>query len=209
MNDHGHGGEPAADHVPHVLPLVVYLKTYGALLFLTVLTVVASYLDLGHTFNLICALGIATCKAVTVAAIFMHLLYDQKFFAIIISSSVIFLGIFLAFTMFDTNERGVADPTEHEKPLIMANPFLDEKDPAIGSNAPRTRSEAVLVVGAEEMKAEAEKVHQAIQTMPAIPATIRPTGPVAIAPPADGTQPAVPAPVRGATPPPPPPAPHP
>lgn len=129
-DDHGHGhGGP--DHVPHVLPLPLYLKTYGALLFLTVLTVAVSYVNLGTTLNLIIALGVATVKAVTVAALFMHLLYDDKFFAIIIGSSILFLAIFLAFTMFDTNDRGIADPIEHEKPADVAQPFKAMRSDAV------------------------------------------------------------------------------
>jgi cytochrome c oxidase subunit 4 len=117
---HGHGG---GDHVPHVLPLVDYFKTYGALLVLTVITVAASYVHLGHTLNLIVAMLIATIKASVVAAIFMHLFWDQKFFAVVFSSTILFLAIFLAFTMFDTEARGVADPLEGLKPANWKQPF--------------------------------------------------------------------------------------
>jgi cytochrome c oxidase subunit 4 len=117
---HGHGG---ADHVPHVLPLNVYFKTYISLLVLTALTVGASFLKLGDTGGLILALMVATVKASIVALVFMHLYWDQKFFAIIFASSVLFLAIFLAFTMFDTNARGVADPWEAEKPADYKVPF--------------------------------------------------------------------------------------
>jgi cytochrome c oxidase subunit 4 len=116
---HGAGG----DHVPHVLPLVDYFKTYGALLVLTVITVGASYVNLGTTLNLILAMLIATIKASVVAAIFMHLFWDQKFFAVIFSSTILFLAIFMAFTMFDTEARGVADPLEALKPANWKQPF--------------------------------------------------------------------------------------
>src|SRR5687768_14339077 len=117
---HGHGG---ADHVPHVLPLLTYFKTFGALLVLTVVTVGASYVDLG-VLNTPIALLIATTKATVVAMIFMHLYYDQKFFAIIFSSSIIFLAIFLTLTMFDTEARGLADPIEAEHPVDYKTPFM-------------------------------------------------------------------------------------
>jgi cytochrome c oxidase subunit IV len=146
---HGHG-QGGADHVPHVLPLGVYFKTYGALLFLTAITVGASYFNLGHSGNLVIALAIATMKASIVAMIFMHLYWDQKFFAIIFASSILFLGIFLAFTMFDTTERGVADPIEGDHPADYKVPFA----------AGGTRSE-------QNMRREAEEM---LKSLPATPA---------------------------------------
>jgi cytochrome c oxidase subunit 4 len=116
---HGHGGK---DHVPHVLPLKVYLGAWGTLLVLTVLTVAASYFNFG-TWNLVIALLIATLKAATVALLFMHLYFDNKFHAIILSSSLIFLAVFIGFTMFDTESRGVADAKEHERAGDSKNPF--------------------------------------------------------------------------------------
>jgi cytochrome c oxidase subunit 4 len=116
---HGHHG---GDHVPHVLPIGVYIATWVTLIVLTVVTVAASYFNFG-TWNLILALGIATTKACVVAAIFMHLRYDRKFHTIIFSFSVIFLGIFISFTMFDTETRGRADAIEADRPVAVTNPF--------------------------------------------------------------------------------------
>lgn len=116
---HGHGGP---DHVPHVLPLKVYIATWIALLVLTVVTVGASYVDLGAA-NLAVALLIATAKAGVVALIFMHLKWDHKFHTLIFSSSLIFLAIFIGFTMFDTSNRGRAEPVEAERPADFKMPF--------------------------------------------------------------------------------------
>jgi len=118
-HDHAHGGP---DHVPHVLPLWVYFATWGALMVLTVITVGASYLDLG-AINLVIAVGIATIKATIVALMFMHLKWDLKFHGIIFSFSVIFLGIFIAFTMFDTEARGQADNVQSDRPVNVKAPF--------------------------------------------------------------------------------------
>ena len=117
---HGHGGP---DHVPHVLPMWVYLATWGTLMVLTVITVAASYLDLGE-INLVIALFIATVKACVVALMFMHLRWDHKFHGIIFAFSVIFLGIFIAFTMFDTETRGQADQVQSDRPVNIKAPFL-------------------------------------------------------------------------------------
>jgi cytochrome c oxidase subunit 4 len=118
----GHAAHGGPDHVPHVLPIWVYLATWGTLMVLTVITVAASYLDLG-SLNLVIALFIATVKACVVALMFMHLRYDHKFHGIIFSFSVIFLGIFIAFTMFDTEARGQADHVQSDRPVNVKAPF--------------------------------------------------------------------------------------
>jgi cytochrome c oxidase subunit 4 len=51
----------------------VYLKVFGALAVLTVVTVAVSYLDLGGSGNIAVALIIALFKAGLVATFFMHL----------------------------------------------------------------------------------------------------------------------------------------
>jgi cytochrome c oxidase subunit IV len=123
MDAHAHsGGGHGKDHVPHILPLSTYLKTWGALLVLTAVTVGASYVSFGSA-NLWIALLIASVKAATVALVFMHLYYDHKFHAVIFGVSLIFLAIFIIFTMFDTQTRGRADGIERERPADMKAPF--------------------------------------------------------------------------------------
>jgi cytochrome c oxidase subunit 4 len=158
----GHGG----DHVPHVLPLKLYFATWGALIVLTVITVGASYIDFG-TGNIVIALLIATIKAITVAALFMHLLFDNKFHTIIIASSLIFLGIFISFTMFDTDGRGRASAIEGDRPANVAQPFqFSRSDEAIkaavlkqygrGEPAVGEKPAAVAPVAAEHPAAPGE-----------------------------------------------------
>ena len=122
MDAHAHTAAHGKDHVPHVLPLSTYLKTWGALLVLTAITVGASYVNFGSA-NLWIALLIASVKAATVALVFMHLYYDNKFHAVILGFSIIFLTIFIVFTMFDTQTRGRADGIEHERPADIKAPF--------------------------------------------------------------------------------------
>jgi cytochrome c oxidase subunit 4 len=121
---HGHGHAP--DHVPHVTPLWVYLATWGTLVVLTAITVGASYVNFGG-WNLIIALLIATIKAGVVAALFMHLLHDSKFHALILVSGGLFLIIFVAFTMFDTEYRGRANADKGERPADITRPFEGTK----------------------------------------------------------------------------------
>ncbi len=117
---HGHGG---GDHVPHVLPLKVYFGTWIALLVLTGITVGASYVDFG-SWNILIALLIATVKATIVAMMFMHLRWDHKFHAIVFSFSLVFLAVFIAFTMYDTETRGRADKPQADRPVEVNRPFI-------------------------------------------------------------------------------------
>jgi cytochrome c oxidase subunit 4 len=146
--EHGHGHEgPDGDHVPHVLPMKVYLATWGTLLVLTVVTVGASYLDLGHTGNLLVALFIATIKASVVALIFMHLLWDQKFHMIIFIFSVLFLAIFIGFTMFDTQYRGEAEMMESQHPIDIKQPFEGQTAGDLAKPAQATGAAAPVSTG--------------------------------------------------------------
>ncbi|MBI3269850.1 MAG: cytochrome C oxidase subunit IV family protein [Planctomycetes bacterium] len=54
----------------------IYWRIFLALAGLTVLTVAASYIQLGHGLNLATGLVIAVCKASLVAMFFMHLKYE-------------------------------------------------------------------------------------------------------------------------------------
>ncbi len=93
-------------HAPagHVVPLWVYLTVGGGLFILTGITVGVSFIPLGG-WNVVVALGIATLKASLVALFFMHLLYDKKIFMIVFLAALVFVGIFIIFTMFDTMRR--------------------------------------------------------------------------------------------------------
>jgi cytochrome c oxidase subunit IV len=68
-HDHAH------DH--HITPVVVYLKTFGALVVLMVLTIVASKWNLGVMNNLV-AMVIAITKATLVVLFFMGVKYGTR-----------------------------------------------------------------------------------------------------------------------------------
>ncbi len=119
MSAAAHHASP--DHIPHVTPLPIYMKTFGTLMVLTVITVGASYVNLGTTVNLIIAVIIATIKASVVGAFFMHLATDSRFNLVVFASSVVFLGIFVGFTMLDTSARGMHEPKRRERvPVVTA-----------------------------------------------------------------------------------------
>ena len=87
----------------------LYVKTLLALLFLTVITVGASYIDFGAG-NVVIALFIATIKASLVALFFMHLKDDKPVNAIIALAGFLFLGIFLMFDFIDFGTRNNLQP---------------------------------------------------------------------------------------------------
>jgi cytochrome c oxidase subunit IV len=93
------------NHRGHITPIKVYLLVGVTLLLLTALTVKVSTIHLG-AWNAIVALTIASAKAMLVALFFMHLLYDRRMYAVVVSTSIIMLGILVAFTMADVLRRG-------------------------------------------------------------------------------------------------------
>lgn len=95
----------SASHGHHITPMKTLLGVISALVFLTIITVVTSRIDLG-VFNVPLALAIAFTKATLVVMIFMGLKYDNKVNTLVLSIGSIFVVVFLAFTLFDTAFRG-------------------------------------------------------------------------------------------------------
>jgi cytochrome c oxidase subunit IV len=93
------------DHEHHLLPFGVYYAVAGALFFLTIVTVWVAQYDFGG-MNVVVAMAVAGVKATLVALFFMHLKYDNKLYGSFFVGSLVFLAVFLAFTMFDTETRG-------------------------------------------------------------------------------------------------------
>jgi cytochrome c oxidase subunit IV len=85
----------------HAVPLPVLAAVFAALIFMTGLTMAATWYDLG-SWNLIIALGIATLKAALVVLYFMHLRYDNPFNAIVLITALLFVALFLGLTLLDT-----------------------------------------------------------------------------------------------------------
>jgi len=93
-------------HGHHIIPLKVLGTVFGALVALTIITVLtAKYVDLGP-LNLPLALVIASTKAGLVVAYFMALKYDNKVNTLAFAIGTIFVIVFLTFTLFDTAFRG-------------------------------------------------------------------------------------------------------
>jgi cytochrome c oxidase subunit IV len=103
--DHGHHGH-------HIIPARVLLTVFGALVFLTILTVVLAVMERGGVVHfggfgsVAVALFIAGIKATLVAMYFMALKYDNRVNALAFALSIVFLVVFFAFTFLDTGFRG-------------------------------------------------------------------------------------------------------
>jgi caa(3)-type oxidase subunit IV len=102
-------------------------------MFFTLLTVGVASVHLGP-LNLAVAVVIASIKASLVVMFFMHLRYDNKFYATIVISSLLFIGVFFAYTMNDTNERAEVDDAQGAQLL----PETGEQAPGgmVGSVSP-------------------------------------------------------------------------
>jgi cytochrome c oxidase subunit IV len=129
-------------HAIHILPLRIYLMVGATLLALTFVTVYVSTFDFGE-WNLIVAMVIAAIKALLVAFFFMHLFYDSKVYFSIFVGALIFLAIFIVFTMFDTQTRGQVN-FEQEKPIDPNAVIYRDTSAAPAAKADSTKRGAKL-----------------------------------------------------------------
>lgn len=93
---------------PHTLPVSLYWIIFGILVALTVLTVYLAEFDFG-TFSVFVTLMIAGTKASLVLAVFMHLWFDNKFYALVVSTSLVFLSLFILFPIMDLGSRDMVE----------------------------------------------------------------------------------------------------
>jgi cytochrome c oxidase subunit 4 len=89
----------------HVSPKHVYVGVFAALLVLTGITYLVSYADLGAA-SLPVAMVVASMKASLVIAFFMHLKYEDRVFAFLFGTCLVFVAIFFSFTLYDMNNSG-------------------------------------------------------------------------------------------------------
>jgi cytochrome c oxidase subunit 4 len=95
----------------HISPWQFYVKIFLGLVCLTLLTIGVAYIPLGK-LNLVVAIMISTAKASLVVTFFMHLKYDSRFNALMFLSSLLFIGVFFAYTLNDTDHRGQIDSAQ-------------------------------------------------------------------------------------------------
>ncbi len=115
--DHGHG-------LAHISPWQTLVKVWVALMALTILTVMATWVQLG-TLNIWIAMIIAVIKATLVVMYFMHLKYDKSFNTYVFTFSLAFVAFFLGMVMLDSKQyapdvekRRLADPENKAKTVL-------------------------------------------------------------------------------------------
>jgi cytochrome c oxidase subunit 4 len=103
MSDAAHHDD---DHhgLSHVASVKVLVGTGGTLLFLTVVTVLATKVDFGANINLAIAMAIAVLKATLVILFFMHLKYDRLFHTVVFVGAILAAALFVGFTLMDSNQ---------------------------------------------------------------------------------------------------------
>ncbi len=89
----------------HVVPVKVYIAVFLALVFFTLTTVAAAFIDMGP-FNNVVMLGIAVAKASLVVLFFMHVKYSSRMIPLIAVAGVFWLLILFSITMSDYMTRG-------------------------------------------------------------------------------------------------------
>ena len=99
-HDHdGHGG------LAHVASIKILAGVFGALLVLTVVTVLVAKVDFGgRTINLAVAMFIAAIKASLVILFFMHLKYDKLFHSVVVIVALMAAALFVGFTLVDRSQ---------------------------------------------------------------------------------------------------------
>ena len=96
-DDHGHG-------LSHVASPKNLLGTWGILMVLTVLTVLATKVDFGSSTNLALAMLVAIIKATLVCLFFMHLRYDKLFHSVLLLGGVLTAALFVGYTLMDSGQ---------------------------------------------------------------------------------------------------------
>jgi cytochrome c oxidase subunit 4 len=133
-NHDAHAGHGHHDHgFSHPMPIWMLFSVFFALLFLTGLTVFQAQFDLGNA-EIWASLTIATIKAALVILFFMHLLWDKPLNAIVILGSLIFVALFLGFTLMDA--EGYRENLIYNSTIEESQPVVVPVDPITGAEVP-------------------------------------------------------------------------
>jgi cytochrome c oxidase subunit IV len=84
--------------------LAVYYATFGALMVLLVVTLLAAMVDLG-TLNVVIAMGIAAAKIALIMVFFMHLKYSSVLSRVFAGTGLVWLVILFVMTFMDFATR--------------------------------------------------------------------------------------------------------
>jgi cytochrome c oxidase subunit 4 len=104
MSEAAHHDDDHHSGLSHVASIKVLVGTGGTLLFLTLITVLATKVDFGANINLAIAMAIAVLKATLVILFFMHLKYDRLFHSVVFVGAILAAALFVGFTLMDSNQ---------------------------------------------------------------------------------------------------------
>ncbi len=88
----------------HIVTPIQYVMVFGTLLFFTLVTVLAAYVDM-KWLNPVVALGIACFKAVIVILFFMHAKYQSRLIKMTIGSGFFVFLVLICMTLSDYVSR--------------------------------------------------------------------------------------------------------
>lgn len=121
MSDHANGHDAKSE-------VRVYLTIFGALAFLTILTVGVSYMHLPHGPGIVIALLIAVAKIFLIASFFMHLRHEGRLINV---SLAVCLGLVLILIVFVLPDLGLHEMEVLEKERAAAeNPYVQMHEAA-------------------------------------------------------------------------------
>lgn len=109
----------------HSTPLSTYLKVYGTLIVLTIITVWIAQFNFGF-LNTPIAMLIATIKVLIVMYWFMHLNHDTMLNRIVIGSAFFFVFVFFGFIAIDIFSRKNFTTEELSKPQASQERVIEE-----------------------------------------------------------------------------------
>ena len=89
----------------HIVSRTTYFAIFGALIVLTLATVVVAKTDLGE-WNVVMALTIAFTKAMLVILYFMHIKYSKRLTQVVVAAGFLWLMLMLGLTLSDYLTRG-------------------------------------------------------------------------------------------------------
>ena len=85
---------------PHIIPYRTFLLVLLALLSFTFISIGVTSYNLGP-FTVLAALVLATAKTILILTYFMHLKYDVRLFAILVSAVMSLIGVVICITFLD------------------------------------------------------------------------------------------------------------
>lgn len=89
---------------PHIVPYRTFLLVLAALLAFTFISIAVTNYDLGPV-TVLTALLLATVKTILVLTYFMHLKWDVKMFAILVTAVMLLIGVVMFITFLDYLNR--------------------------------------------------------------------------------------------------------